>query len=242
AQVVVDGSAPAGQRPTIGAAGNGTTVVDITRPSGAGVSRNTYTQFDVDKRGVILNNGVTNSQTQLGGWIEGNRNLANGSARVILNEVNSSNPSQLRGFVEVGGSKAQVVIANPSGIACDGCGFINADRATLTTGRAQFENGLISGYQVSGGKVSIGGEGMDASRADYTEIIARTVEVNAGIWSKDLTIKAGTTGAAPTDTPTVAIDVAQLGGMYAGKITLVGNGAGVGVRNAGRSVPVPVKW
>lgn len=234
AQVVADGSAPAGQRPTIGAAGNGAPVVDITRPSAAGVSRNTYSQFDVDKRGVILNNGATNSQTQLGGWIEGNRALANGSARVILNEVNSSNPSQLRGFVEVGGAKAQVVIANPTGITCEGCGFINADRATLTTGRAQFENGLISGYQVTGGKVTIGGEGMDATRADYTEIIARTVEVNAGIWSKDLTIKTGTTGPAPADTPTVAIDVAQLGGMYAGKITLIGNGAGVGVRNAGQ--------
>ncbi|KIH84136.1 hemagglutinin repeat-containing protein [Pseudomonas batumici] len=234
AQVVADGSAPAGQRPTIGAAGNGAPVVDITTPSGAGVSRNTYQQFDVDKRGVILNNGVTNSQTQLGGWVEGNRALANGSARVILNEVNSSNPSQLRGFVEVAGSKAQVVIANPSGIACEGCGFINADRATLTTGRAQFENGQITGYQVSGGKVSIGGAGMDASQADYTEIIARTVEVNAGIWSKDLSIKAGATDRSRTDAPVVAIDVAQLGGMYAGKITLVGNGAGIGVRNAGQ--------
>ncbi|WP_411378966.1 hemagglutinin repeat-containing protein [Pseudomonas sp. MPB26] len=234
AQVVADGSAPAGQRPTIGAAGNGAPVVNITAPSGAGVSRNTYSQFDVDKRGVILNNGATNSQTQLGGWIEGNRALVNGSARVILNEVNSSNPSQLRGFVEVGGSKAQVVIANPSGIACDGCGFINADRATLTTGRAQFENGLISGYQVSGGKVSINGAGMDSTRADYTEIIARTVEVNAGIWSRDLSIKAGATDNTQTDVPAVAIDVAQLGGMYAGKITLVGNGAGVGVRNAGQ--------
>jgi filamentous hemagglutinin len=234
AQVVADGSAPAGQRPTIGAAGNGAPVVNITAPSGAGVSRNTYSQFDVDKRGVILNNGATNSQTQLGGWIEGNRALANGSARVILNEVNSNNPSQLRGFVEVAGSKAQVVIANPSGITCEGCGFINADRATLTTGRAQFENGLISGYQVSGGKVTVGGAGMDSTRADYTEIIARTVEVNAGIWSKDLTIKTGTSGQPPADTPAVAIDVAQLGGMYAGKITLVGNGAGVGVRNAGQ--------
>jgi filamentous hemagglutinin len=234
AQVVADGSAPAGQRPSIGAAGNGAPVVNITTPSGAGVSRNTYQQFDVDKRGVILNNAVTNSQTQLGGWVEGNRALANGSARVILNEVNSSNPSQLRGFVEVAGSKAQVVIANPSGIACDGCGFINADRATLTTGRAQFENGLITGYQVSGGKVSIGGAGLDATRADYTEIIARTVEVNAGIWSKDLTIKTGAAGQNPADAPAVAIDVAQLGGMYAGKITLVGTGAGVGVRNAGQ--------
>ncbi|SEH91559.1 filamentous hemagglutinin [Pseudomonas asplenii] len=238
AQVVADGSASAGQRPTIGAAGNGTPLVDITAPSAAGVSRNTYQQFDVDHRGVILNNGTTNSQTQLGGWVEGNRALANGTARVILNEVNSSSPSQLRGFVEVAGSKAQVVIANPSGIACDGCGFINADRATLAAGRAKLQDGQIRGYQLGGGKVSINGAGMDARQADYTEIIARTVEVNAGIWSKDLSIKAGANSADPAASdagaPEVAIDVAQLGGMYAGKITLVGNGAGVGVRNAGQ--------
>ncbi len=169
AQVVADGSASAGQRPTIGAAGNGTPLVDITAPSAAGVSRNTYQQFDVDHRGVILNNGTTNSQTQLGGWVEGNRALANGTARVILNEVNSSSPSQLRGFVEVAGSKAQVVIANPSGIACDGCGFINADRATLAAGRAKLQDGQIRGYQLGGGKVSINGAGMDARQADYTE-------------------------------------------------------------------------
>ncbi|MES8895242.1 hypothetical protein U6W85_12440, partial [Cutibacterium acnes] len=33
--------------------------------------------------------------------------------------------------------------------------------------------------------------------------------------------------------PAVALDVAQLGGMYAGKIRLVGTEAGLGVRNAG---------
>ncbi|MFX5570862.1 hypothetical protein ABTD96_21300, partial [Acinetobacter baumannii] len=34
-------------------------------------------------------------------------------------------------------------------------------------------------------------------------------------------------------TPSLSIDVAQLGGMYANKIVLVGTEAGVGVRNAG---------
>ena len=236
AAVVADPGAPAAQQPGIGVTGNGVTQVNITAPSAGGVSRNTYQQFDVDRRGVILNNSATNSQTQLGGWVDGNPALGRGTARVILNEVNSSNPSQLNGYVEVAGSRAQVVIANPSGISCDGCGFINANRATLTTGKAQFENGELRGYQVTGGKVSINGAGMDTRDSDYTEVIARTVEVNAGIWAKDLSIQAGKS-AADTDAaavPVVGIDVAQLGGMYAGKIVLVGNGAGVGVRNAGQ--------
>ncbi|MCZ7019029.1 filamentous hemagglutinin N-terminal domain-containing protein, partial [Salmonella enterica] len=94
-----------------------------------------------------------------------------GSARVILNEVNASNPSQLRGYVEVAGQRAQVVIANPAGITCDGCGFINANRATLSTGQVQLENGSISGYTVNGGTLNIQGKGLDSRDADYTDLI-----------------------------------------------------------------------
>uniref|UniRef100_UPI003F58DDCA two-partner secretion domain-containing protein n=1 Tax=Pseudomonas helvetica TaxID=3136738 RepID=UPI003F58DDCA len=236
AAVVADPGAPAAQQPGIGVTGNGVAQVNITAPSAGGVSRNTYQQFDVDRRGVILNNSATSTQTQLGGWVDANPALGRGTARVILNEVNSSNPSQLNGYVEVAGARAQVVIANPSGISCDGCGFINANRSTLTTGRAQFENGVLQGYQVDGGKITVNGAGMDTRDSDYTEVIARTVEVNAGIWAKDLNIQAGKTSAdnGAAGTPVVGIDVAQLGGMYAGKIVLVGNGAGVGVRNAGQ--------
>ncbi|TVT79918.1 filamentous hemagglutinin N-terminal domain-containing protein [Pseudomonas sp. H3(2019)] len=236
AAVVADPGAPAAQQAGVGVAGNGVTQVNITAPSAGGVSRNTYQQFDVERRGVILNNSATSVQTQLGGWVDANPALGRGTARVILNEVNSSNPSQLNGYVEVAGSRAQVVIANPSGISCDGCGFINANRATLTTGKAQVENGVLQGYQVDGGKITVNGAGMDTRDSDYTEVIARTVEVNAGIWAKDLSIQAGKTSAGngAAGTPVVGIDVAQLGGMYAGKIVLVGNGAGVGVRNAGQ--------
>ncbi|MBC3346496.1 hemagglutinin repeat-containing protein [Pseudomonas sp. SWRI196] len=244
--IVADPGAPAGQRPMVIESANGTPQVNIRAPSAAGVSRNTYKQFDVDNRGVILNNAAANSQTKLGGWIEGNPMLGNGGARVILNEVNASNPSQLRGYVEVAGQRAEVVIANPSGITCNGCGFINADRATLSTGRAQLENGRITGYTVQGGTINIEGKGLDARETDYTDLIARSVQVNAGVWANDLKVTAGrnqvnadNTQATPLpgteeDKPTVAIDVAKLGGMYAGKIMLVGTESGVGVRNAGQ--------
>jgi len=246
AGIVADRGAPSGQQPMVINSANGTPQVNIRAPSAGGVSRNNYSQFDVDGRGAILNNAVGNSKTQLGGWIEGNPYLGRGSAKVILNEVNSSNPSQLRGYVEVAGQRAEVVIANPAGITCDGCGFINADRSTLTTGRAQMENGRITGYRVEGGTLSITGKGLDARDSDYTDLIARSVEVNAGIWANDLKVTTGrnqvnadntqATALAKDDSaqPEVAIDVAELGGMYAGKIKLVGTEAGVGVRNAGQ--------
>lgn len=245
AQIVADPGAPGNQQPTVTQAANGVPLVNIQTPSAAGVSRNLYSQFDVDRQGVILNNAVTNASTQLGGWIQGNPYLAGGSARVILNEVNSADPSQLLGYIEVGGSRAQVVIANPAGITCDGCGFINASRATLTTGTPILNGGSLEGYRVQRGQITVQGAGLDASQTDYTDLITRAVRVNAGIWAQQLGV---TTGANQVDAanavatpiagsgsaPTVSIDVAALGGMYARKITLVGTEAGVGVRNAGQ--------
>tara|TARA_R110001583_G_scaffold130834_1_gene282553 strand:+ start:49824 stop:55391 length:5568 start_codon:yes stop_codon:yes gene_type:complete len=242
--IIADPSAAANQRPTILQTANGLPQVNIQTPSAAGVSRNTYSQFDIAPQGAILNNAHTSVQTQLGGWIQSNPSLTGGTARVILNEVNSSNPSLLHGYIEVAGDKAQVVVANPSGISCDGCGFINANRATLTTGTPIINGGNLDGYLVERGILTIQGAGLDSSQTNYTYIIARSVAVNAGIWANDLKV---TTGANSVNidqtiitpitgkgtTPTVAIDVASLGGMYAGKIHLVGTENGVGVSNAG---------
>ena len=244
ADIIADPNAPGNQQATVLNAGNGTPLINIQTPSAGGVSRNVYSQFDVQQQGAILNNSRTDVQTQLGGYVQGNPWLATGSAKVILNEVNSSNPSQLQGYVEVAGSRAEVVIANPSGISCNGCGFINANRATLTTGQNQLNGGVIQGYQVERGEISVNGSGLDGSQSDYTDLIARSVKVNAAIHANQLQVSTGAhqTDAAhetiiatqPTSkTPTVAIDVAQLGGMYANKITLIGTEAGVGVRNAG---------
>jgi hypothetical protein len=46
-------------------------------------------------------------------------------------------------------------------------------------------------------------------------------------------IKNRKTGDDPATRPQLAVDVASLGGMYAGKIRMVGTERGVGVRNAG---------
>ncbi|UUN75386.1 hemagglutinin repeat-containing protein [Escherichia coli] len=245
AGIVADHGAPGHQQPTITQTASGIPQVNIQTPSAGGVSHNTYSQFDVGNQGVILNNAHNNVQTQLGGMVAGNPWLAKGEARIILNEVNSRNPSQLNGFVEVAGKKAQVVIANPAGISCDGCGFINANRATLTTGQPQMKNGSLTGFSVERGEIQITGKGMDASRTDYTDIIARSVKINAGIWAQDLKVTTGRnnvdiahgqiekkTGDVSSQ-PQMALDVASLGGMYAGKIRLVGTETGVGVRNAG---------
>ncbi|HCP7942625.1 TPA: hemagglutinin repeat-containing protein [Escherichia coli] len=245
AGIAADHGAPGHQQPTITQTASGIPQVNIQTPSAGGVSHNTYSQFDVGNKGVILNNAHNNVQTQLGGMVAGNPWLAKGEARIILNEVNSRNPSQLNGFVEVAGKKAQVVIANPAGISCDGCGFINANRATLTTGQPQMKNGSLTGFRVEGGEIQVTGKGMDASRTDYTDIIARSVKINAGVWAQDLKVTTGRNNvdiahrqtekkaADASSQPQVALDVSSLGGMYAGKIRLVGTETGVGVRNAG---------
>ena len=242
--IVADPNAPASQQPTVLTTGNGVPLVNIQAPSAAGVSRNTYSQFDVNSQGAILNNGRSNSQSQLAGWVPANPNLAGGTAKIILNEVNASRASNLNGYLEVAGDKAQVVVANPAGISCDGCGFINASRATLTTGQAQLSNGQLQGYNVQGGQISVAGAGLDSGSAAYTDLIARAIQINSGIWADHLNVVAGTgnvsadagniSRSSGTDpAPEVAIDVSQLGGMYANSIRLLGTQAGVGVRNAG---------
>jgi len=243
--IIADPNAARSQQPTVIKSANGITQVNIQTPSAAGVSRNTYKQFDVDASGVILNNSRTDVKTQLGGWISSNPSLAAGSAKVILNEVNSNNPSHLNGYVEIAGQRAEVVIANPSGISISGGGFINASRALLTTGVPNFNSaGGIDGYTVRQGQISVDGTGLDTSGADYTDLISRSMQINAGIWANNLRVTTGANqvdagnttairiaGAGPA--PVFALDSTALGGMYANAITLVGTENGLGVRNAG---------
>ncbi|PWV62910.1 filamentous hemagglutinin [Pantoea ananatis] len=250
--IVADGNAAAALRPEVINTQNGLPQVNITAPNQAGVSHNQYSQFDVDQKGAILNNSAVMTSTQMAGMIQGNPNInPNGAAaRVILNEVNSNNPSQLRGYMEVAGGRAQVIVANPSGIVCNGCGTINAGRMTLTTGKPQLNaDGSIAGYQVERGVVRIEGGGLNGdSRHDteYVDVLARAVEVNAGVWAKEkINVVAGkNTVSADGNTvtpssgqdggkPELAIDMGDMGGMYSGQIRMIGTEAGVGVRNQG---------
>ncbi|WP_252513667.1 hemagglutinin repeat-containing protein [Xanthomonas arboricola] len=237
---------PGGQTPGQQVAANGVPVVDIVAPNARGISHNRYSNFNVGPNGLILNNSAQISKTELGGYVAGNDNLQrSGAASLILNEVTSAS-SRLQGYTEIAGAKAQLVIANPNGISCDGCGFLNTARVTLTTGTPNLgSDGALNGFSITGGALSIGSNGLDASNVDRLDLLSRQLSVEGSIWTRELVAAAGagrvsydgmlldvmpgTDGAAPS----IGIDVAQLGGMYADRIRLIATEAGVGVVSRG---------
>ena len=248
-----------GPRPHVDQSANGTTVINIATPNGAGVSHDIYTEFTAGD--LILNNSATTVATQMGGWIEGNPNLAPGNlAGLWIGEVLGGSQTQLNGILEVGGQSMDVVLANEFGITCNGCGFVNTGRATLTTGKPVFGvNGALQGFDVKQGLVTVGAAGLNPesrlSQADTSrvDVIARAAVIYGAMRGADLNLIAGAnrvdydwsydpqTGAVTGVTeqagtgaaPALAVDVAALGGMYANAIKLIATEDGVGVRLSG---------
>ncbi|HBR1845534.1 TPA: filamentous hemagglutinin N-terminal domain-containing protein [Klebsiella quasipneumoniae subsp. quasipneumoniae] len=228
---------------------SGANVIDIEAPNAAGVSHNLYREFNVGPNGTILNNSASDVNHSTHGNIAKNNNLTNGSASVILNEVTSNKMSNLQGFIEVNGQKADVVIANPNGITCSGCSFINTNNAILTTGQVNLsDTGAIESYTVTQGKITIGDKGMNAS-TNYAALLADAIAINGSVTASNATLGAGNftfdnkTGKIATlgKTATVmqmifpeySIDISNLGGIKANSISMVGNTLGLGVRNKG---------
>nr|WP_281245136.1 DUF637 domain-containing protein [Xenorhabdus koppenhoeferi] len=220
-------------------------VVNIAAPNHAGISHNTYNEFNIGTQGAILNNATQAVNSQLAGQISANANLQGKAAELIINEVIGSSRSELLGQLEVAGQKANVMIANPNGITCDGCGFINTSGAILTTGKPQFDKqGALEALKVTKGQITIGGKGLNGQSTDYVDIISRATELNGKIQAKNLALTQGanqisfTDGTAKTiagegNRPQLAVDTKALGGMYANKIRLVAteNGVGVNLKN-----------
>lgn len=229
---------------------SGATVIDIEKPNAAGVSHNLYRDFNVGTNGTILNNSGDDVSHSTFGNIARNNNLTAGSASVILNEVTSKNASSLKGFIEVNGQKADVVIANPNGITCSGCSFVNTNKAILPTGKVNMpDDGAIGSYTVTGGTLTIGENGMNAANG-YAVLLADAIKINGKVQANNALVSAGNftmdnssgsvTSAGKKATliqmtvnPQYSIDVSSLGGIEANSISMVGNNIGFGVRNKG---------
>lgn len=238
--VVVD---PRSGTVTLDRAQNGVQVINIAAPNGRGLSHNRFLEFNVTRDGIILNNSGQNAISVLGGALYTNPNIAGGSgATLILSEVTGVNRSNIDGFTEVHGRKADYVLANPNGITCNGCGFINVNRATLTTGRPEIENGFLKNLNVQGGDVTIGSAGLNAENLSYFEIISRTAKLQGQINANDLSVVTGRNDydyqtkqvTAKADNgaskPELSIDATSLGSIYAGRIKMISTEAGVGVK------------
>ena len=224
---------------------NGMTVVNINTPNDKGLSHNQYDAFNVDNKGLILNNANRPVNTELAGYIMGNPNLVGPTANTILNEVTGTGATSMNGALEVAGNKAHVIIANPNGISVNNGTFINANSATLTTGNPIINNGSITGYQVQQGSITVGEKGLNASKTGRTDLLAEAVQLNGKVWAKDAQVVTGkntvsvdssgkVTNVHKTgESSQVGLDVAAIGGMYANSMYLVGTNDGFGVNNQG---------
>ena len=231
--------------PKIEEARNGMTVVNINTPNDKGLSHNQYNAFNVDEKGLILNNANRPVNTELAGYIMGNPNLVGPTANTILNEVTGTSSTSMNGALEVAGNKAHVIVANPNGISVNNGTFINASSATLTTGNPIINNGSVTGYNVQKGVITVGEKGLNASKTARTDMLAEAVKLNGKVWAQDAQVVTGkndisvdATGKVTNTHKTgessqVGLDVAAIGGMYANSMYLVGTNEGFGVNNQG---------
>lgn len=244
------GIVPSGSQTQVGNAGN-TPVINIAGANARGISHNTFSQFNVDQNGVVFNNLTAAGASQLAGQLAANANLGGKAAKVIVADVSSSKASELNGAMEVAGAPAHLVIANAAGISCNGCNTINAPVVTLAAARytPTADGALAFTVDTSRAQpatISIDGEGMNVGTAQLN-LLSRATLINAAVKGWDIHSLNGTEFEADSDgnfqskltydaagtKPTVALDVSELGGMYANKILLEGSEYGLGVNNAG---------
>lgn len=240
AHAVVDLAAPASQQAVVSRVGD-VPVVGITTPDAAGISHNRWTTFNVSRPGLVFNNSTSPASSVLAGPLPANAALNGSAARVILNEVSGSQPSLLLGSMEIAGQAARLVIANPNGITCDGCGFINTPHVQLSTGRIERLNDALS-FDVTGGRIDIGAGGLSAL-ATRLDLIAQALRSTGPIATGStfnviagrIRVDAGTLAFGNPDAQlpalfeTFSIDIGQ--SVNAASIQLVAVGGEMGVRS-----------
>lgn len=160
-------------------------VVNIAAPNSKGLSHNQYKNYDVSRAGAVLNNSLQAGQSQLAGQLERNNQLTDKTASIILNEVVSKNPSLLLGQQEIFGMAADYVLANPNGISCDGCGFINTTRATLAVGTPNIEQERLAGFDIGDRQSNTLTLGGNVNGDRQLDLLAPKVDIDGNVSSTD---------------------------------------------------------
>ncbi|WP_260438582.1 filamentous hemagglutinin N-terminal domain-containing protein [Burkholderia contaminans] len=165
---IVDPRAPIPFQPSVTQTSTGVPAINIPGANANGISVGQYQSFDIDSRGLVLNNSTVAGTPLLGGTLGANPNLNGRPATTIINQVTSNNIATLSGPLEVFGSPAAVIVAAPGGIAVNGMALTNVPGLTLTTGTPQFLTGVggtatdfahagAVAYDVRSGNISLNG-------------------------------------------------------------------------------------
>ena len=235
-----------GQQATVTIAPNGVPIVNINAPN-AGISVTTFQEFNVGANGEVINDADNTGRSYVAGLIPGNPNYGpNQAAQLIILQVNGSNRSTIEGYLEVlSRSKPNVILSNENGITVNGGGTIGIANFTATTGKVNLVDGQYVGINTTDGSLIIGPKGFDGSTADYVNFIAKNIQQSGKVVSgAGLTYIAGannvssngSVAALPSSDASVAIDVSNLGGMYAGIVKVISTSKGAGVNIDGYAV------
>ncbi len=227
---------------------NGRQTVSIA-PATAGVSQNTYSSFNVDAAGAVLNNTGIN-------------------ARTIVNQVTSTNPSLIQGDITVAGPRANVILANPNGVTVNGGSFVNVGHAAISTGNVSFSDletapGVFQRNVILDthtGTIVVGPQGL-AGALIGLDLIAKNILVQGPVTNSFTSSTAGvraiagtshttlntalsptdnandwlslSTSAKPDTASSFALDITAAGSLSSGRVQLIVTDKGPGVRNAG---------
>lgn len=243
AQVVADGSTATNVVVNV----DGSVTVGIAGAPN-GISHNRYTEFNVPKPGVQLDNRTE-------------------AARTIVNEVTGTSRTDIKGTVEVLGQRAHVIVANPNGIVIDGGRFVNTGRVALTTGQIStnsrqiapriFQDNVVS--TVNGGTITVKGGGL-SGQMDAIDLIAHSIRVDGAIINQStnagsgIRLAAGSsstefdssvlpgntglnwgniTGAGATSDGAVLVEITRPSVLRANRVGIEVSDKGAGVRFAG---------
>jgi filamentous hemagglutinin len=174
-------------------------IVENNKPDNT--SHNKFIEYHVPRNGVDIHNNHADN---------------------VLFEVTGQNESYLKGLTTMVGRDANFILANPNGVTCNGCGFINTPIVKLTTETPTGE--------IKGGVITIGKGGLNATSSN--------VELNAGKINIHDIIRAGnlltlsSNGTGSRDKQ-ASIDASSMGAMSAGTIKIIATGEGVGVKSDG---------
>lgn len=248
-------------RPTLLRSDNDIPIVNIRSINEHGVSRNQFGQFDIDNKGVVLNNSFFNTNSLLAGKIDGNFWLANGSAKTIVNEIYHAHPTVLNGKIEVAGQPANIIIANPNGLNINGAEFINAHQQILTTGTVDYQQGQPTHIQVKQGTIQIDGKGLNTGQTQvsdkkrFAQLFSQMTNIQGQIIGQDDVVQViagnnkisltpemtaqdiqaqGIKNHPSSQTGQISVDIGQMGQVYANGIHIVSTADGVGVKQAGQ--------
>ncbi|CAN0640349.1 filamentous hemagglutinin N-terminal domain-containing protein [Burkholderia cepacia] len=165
---IIDPRAPITFQPSVTQTSSGVPAINIPGANANGISVGQYQSFDIDSRGLVLNNSTIAGTPLLGGTLGANPNLNGRPATTIINRVTYNNIATLNGPLEVFGAPAAVIVSAPGGVSVNGMALTNVPDLTLTTGTPQFLTGVGGSptdfahaggvaYDVRSGNISING-------------------------------------------------------------------------------------